>query len=333
MEKLLKSYLENFFTSNEKQAISISCNNQYKNSEASEWLDAENRFKKLLNCGDLNDFYLEIADSCSFFINKLFNKYVDDNTFVIGAIEHSTIQNNLNNSNNRLVLHYDTVQKFDIDTIIKKYKESNCNKILIYITGILEMRILPISFCMKLKQALTEENIEHIMILDDVQSMFLMPKEYNVFDHVLFTCHSLLPNFDSGIMLSKKIESLGYQDAKVLNEYLDALEVFLSKRDKLYLFTFMLQQYYAEEISNSEVFSVPMNTSYTNFYLQLKNTTVCNIISKHMENLNKYGIDLGETILTIRGPNFILQDPEYSIEGLVKLKKILQKCIKLKDRL
>ena len=333
MEKLIKQYLESFFTIDEKFIVKKAYNiSNYKISEVSEWLDAETRFKQLLPYTDLNNFYIEIAESCSFFIKKLFENSITNDTFIISTTEHVTIQQCLSNITNKFILQYNTIKNFDINTILNQYEQSGCKRIVLYFTGIVETHVLPLEFCYKLKNILIDKGIEHIIILDDVQSMFLIPKDYTIFDYVLFTCHSLLPNFDSGILLSKTYENLGYQDAAVLNEYLYGLKIVLNKLDKLNLFNLLLQQYYAEELANEDLFDIPKNCIQNNFYLQLKTDLSYNILNKYSNELEVYGIRLGGNILMIRGINFIIQDPTKAMEGLNRLKSILQKCIKLKNK-
>lgn len=328
--KILKHYLESFFTIEEQQQVQITCNTKYKDSEISDWLEAEYNFKSLLPyCNNLNSFYIRMADSCSFFIYKLFKKYTDENTFVIGVCEHPVIQENLKSVKNGLILHYDTVKYLDIESILNRFKESGCKKIFLYITGILETHILPFTFCTKLKDTLVKQEIEHFMVLDDVQSMFLIPKDYSIFDCVLFTCHSLLPNFDTGILLSKTQEEFGYCDAVILNKYLASLKIILTKLDKLNLFNILLQQYYAEELVYENLFDIPKSCSQTNFYIQIKNNIHNKLINKYKKDLETYYIILAENTITIKGINFILQDPTKAMEGLAVLKNVLQKCIKL----
>ena len=133
LENLLQQYFESFFNNDaEKFLFNIECDNtKYTNSEVSDWLEIENQFKELLHCDSLNNYFLEIAETGSFFIRKLFDKYVDNNTFVVGSEEHSVIRESMNNSQNILKLTYNIVKRFDIDSIIQRYKQSGCNKIFI----------------------------------------------------------------------------------------------------------------------------------------------------------------------------------------------------------
>jgi hypothetical protein len=333
-EDLLSKYFESFFDNSDQYFKYIEdFGNIYKESEVSDWLDEENRFKIFLPYGNLQGFYIELAENCSFFIKKIFDKYVDDNTFVVGSYVHSTINEKLDTTVKRYSLTYNDTKTLDIDKILNKYKESGCKKIFLYGAGILESNIVPQSFYIKLKERLVKENIEHIFVLDDVQSMFIIPRDYSIFNYVLFTCHSLIPNFDSGIMLSKEYEGFGYHDADMLRNFLNSLQIILTKRDKLALFNVLMQQYYAEELASIDFFDLPKNPTLNIFYICIKDEVVKKIILKYEEELKSYGITISGNIITIR-ENYILKfESKYILEGLKKLKNILQKAIKLKDRM
>ena len=54
-----------------------------------EWKNIEDKYKSLLHYTNLNDFHLEVADRASYFIHKIFEKYVNDDVFVIhSSFEH-----------------------------------------------------------------------------------------------------------------------------------------------------------------------------------------------------------------------------------------------------
>jgi hypothetical protein len=41
-------------------------------------------------------------------------------------------------------------------------------------------------------------------MIDDVHGMFLIPRDYSIFDYILYTAHSLIPNYEMGFLISKK---------------------------------------------------------------------------------------------------------------------------------
>lgn len=332
---MLKQYFNSFFD-NEAQRIIFNsiCSDNYQNNEISEWLSVENRFKKTLPYSDgLDSFYIELNKSASIFIKELFFKYVDITTFVIGAAEHTTIRSCMDNIQNKLYLDWNIIKKYDIDTIINQFKQSNCKKIFIYGTGILNSQVVPQSFYIKLKERLSEENIEHVIVLDDVQGMFVVPRDYSIFDNVIFTCHALVPNFDLGILLSKTHEALGYTDAKKLNMFLDLLDLLFKRKDKLLLFNFMLKQYLAEELMETELFYIPEYSTLNVFSVILKNEKMKNILIKYKDSLSEESIiEIEDVSITVRASFMLRFNTEQILEELKKLKEILQKCIKLNNR-
>jgi len=334
MENLIKFYLDSIFNDEIRHIFSkSSCIENYKNSEISEWLTIENEFKKLLPYGNLNNFYIEVNDSGSTFIKKLFNEYANEDTFVVGFIEHQIIQVNTNKTAHKLNLDWNIIQSFDVNTIINKFEQSNCKRLLIYGTGIFKSQIVPQSFYIKLKEKLVEKHIDHVMILDDVQGMFIVPRDYSIFDHVIFSCHALVPNYNLGILLSKQHKNFGYTDRKALEGFLNILKIFLEKKDKILLFNLMLKQYFAEEIFNN-IFNIPVYSTLNIFYINFNDEIIKNLLSKYREELFNMGrIEVGDTSILIRASFLLSLDSEQVIEELKKLKFLLQKCIKLKDRL
>ena len=331
---MLKQYFDSFFEDEaQKIAFRATCSDTFTNSEVSSWLYAEDRFKKMLPYDNLNSFYVEVNKNASTFIKKIFEKYVDADTFVIGAIEHTTIRSCMDNIQNKLSLNWNVIKKHNIDTIINKFKESNCKKIFVYGMGILNFQVVPQSFYIKLKERLSEENIEHVIVLDDVQGMFIVPRDYSIFDDIIFTCHALIPNFDLGILLSKTHKDLGYADAEKLNKFLDLLDLLFTKKDKLLMFNLMLKQYFAEELG-SGLFNIPEYSTLNIFSITYNNEKIKSILTRYKDSLdNESGIEIEDLSITVRASFLLRLNTEQILEELKQLKDILQKCIKLNNRL
>lgn len=330
---MLKQYLDSFFDNDiQKAAFRVTCHDIYSDSEFSEWVEAENRFKSLLPYGNLDNFYIEINERASNFIKKIFEEYVDTDTFVVGAIEHTAIQSCMSNILNKLSLTWDIIKKYNIDIIIDQFKQSNCKKIFVYGTSILNFQIVPQSFYAKLKERLSEENIEHVIVLDDVQGMFIVPRDYNVFDDIIFTCHALIPNYDSGILLSKQYKHFGYTDAEKLNKFMDALEISLDKKDKLLSFNLVMKQYFAEELMNDDLFHIPEFCSLNTFCFTYDDR-IKSVLLRYKDSLSgESGIEIEDKSVVIRASFLLRFDTEQILTELRGLKKALQKCIKLKNR-
>ena len=320
MEELLKRYIENFLDMEKRDAVDTFLHLSKE--------DIENEYKRLLPYANIDNYTIKFGESASYFIEELFKRNVDDNTFVISAIEHSTIEECLVDIKNKFVLHYDLTKKLDIDSIVSEYIKSGCNKIFLYGTGILETQVVSQVFYEKLKDRLVENNIEHIFVLDDVQSCFLIPRDYSIFDYVIYTCHAIIPYIDSGILFCKNDVDLGYEDIEKAHEYLIELKSVLKKKDYIFLFKRMMIEYFSEELSN-EIFSTINSVDHI-FYLKY-DKEIGKFIVKHRDEFKKYKIDVEDTFIMLRFTFLLDNGIDDIIECLNKIKKVLNKCIKLSE--
>jgi len=46
--------------------------------------------------------------------------------------------------------------------------------------------------------------IKPICVLDDVQEMFIINRDYSQFDYIVGTIHAIIPRYDTGILIYKK---------------------------------------------------------------------------------------------------------------------------------
>lgn len=194
--------------------------------------------------------YLTFNTSCSAFIRELFERHVDDDTLVITSdCEHPTVKECVSKCKNTLILsQYNDIRKFNFNKIKNEIKEYK--KVFVYIIAVRNDtgEITPQSFFISLKNVLN--NKEHIMILDDVQGMFLIPRDYSLFDYVLGTGHVIVNAYDVGIMISKKY----YEGINAYNwgkDYLQPLKIVLNRKDKLDLFRYCCEQYFNKYIKSN----------------------------------------------------------------------------------
>ena len=332
IELILYNYLNSFFN-NEAEKFLFNNNKLSKiyNLESEDWKSAENKFKQLFPYQNsyLDKLHIRLYESASTVIKELFNT-VDSTTFVFSVTEHPTINNCFEMLKNKEILHYDTIQNLDVDLLINKIKNSGCSKVFIYLTGIVETHVLPQEFCIRLKQALIDINIPHIIILDDVQGMFIIPRDYSLFDYIIYTCHSLVPNFDCGILLTRDSNYSGCVNAEVIERYLLSLNLVLSKLNKFNTLIGLIKQYLIEEL-NSGYFNIPNDSMPIILYLNLDESSK-KIFARYKNTLEEYKIEIGDRAIQIK-MNFLLLNPsEKIIEGLKILKEGLQKSIKFKNR-
>lgn len=199
-----------------------------------------------------NTHILDVAPCATDFIKALFNKYVDDETLVIySRDEHESVKDCVAECKNTLELIYD----FDIATIntekviqeAKKYK-----KAFVYFIGtnISNGRVTAQLFFNSLKQALVDNNIQHVFVLDDVHGMFMVPRDYNIFDYIIGTAHALVKRYDMGMLIHRKeIEGFGEHISNWLVDYMEALDVILRRKTKIQLFQNVMQEYFAEQLA------------------------------------------------------------------------------------
>lgn len=335
---MLDLYFKHFFNNYHEKELFLAnspCDYIYKNIEQSEWFKIEQAYKKLLPYGNLDNFNIEINKNASTIINQLFNEYVDDNTLVVSLSEHTTLMNNIDKikPENCIKLDYKIIENFNIDLIIQQYKNNNNHSIFVYGAGIIQSKIVSNSFYLALKDRLVKENIKHYIALDDIHGMFIIPRDYSIFDSVIFTCHAILPNYSIGVFLSKQPENFGFRD-NVLEQFIGIVKhIVIPKLNKFFLFNFMVEQYLSEELKEQSIFYKPKNAPWHTFCVSIDRDLYEKIVVKYKQELAKYSIGFYDNILTIR-LNFILElDYETRMEGFKKLKEVLQKCIKLKDRL
>lgn len=326
MDLFIAKYFENFFTQPEKILFNLHIND-HKYTNNINWEEAEAEYIKILKNEGMVGFKMVVAKDASYFIHNLFQKHVTDNTFVISTLPHSAVIEELNNIQNKYILTYDDVKTINISKLIQYYKESNCNELFIYLSSLIEQNLLLQSFCYKLKEELTKQNISHTIVLDDVATMFLIPKDYTIFDYVLFTCHSLIPTFDSGILFYKDPVDFGFEDYEIAKAYLIPLTMILTKKDKILLFNFMLHQYFIEELQ-SLLFILPEDPAPNMFCIKVKDNLKRHLI-RYAEELSDYNINCSDCNIIIRCNHFISQGTVKALEGLNKLKAVLQKCIKI----
>ena len=215
-----------------------------------EWTMLTTEYFNRMPCCELDPdiWHLTFNTCCSNFIRELFEKHVDNNTLVISSdCEHPTVKECLSKCTHTLILNqHEDIRKFNLNKIaneVSKYK-----KVFVYIIGMRNDtgEITPQSFMLALKELIKDK--EHIMILDDVQGMFFMPRDYTLYDYVLGTGHVAVHNFDMGIMISKE-EYPGIQAINWGNDYLEALDIVLKRTKKLHNFRYICNEHFARFIT------------------------------------------------------------------------------------
>ena len=294
---------------------------------------AQQYFDRMPHCNiSAEDRVLAFDESGTAFIDAIFKKEVDDDTLVIStSYEHSSVQKQLSVVKNKLLLTSDCdIRGYNINPIIteaKKYK-----KVFVYIIGtqLSTGEITPQLFFEELKDNFVKHNIEHKIMIDDVHGMFIVPRDYRIYDYILYTAHSLVTEYDMGILVSKEYIS-GKRAYNWGKEYLEKLDIVLSKKRKMLQFKNTMIQYFNEYLSHTDMFRLYQFTSDHIFAVE---TTGINYTKENWEELDSYKIRVSEhpmlkNWIRIRFQEFSRLTPEKAIEGLHCLCKLLDRAIML----
>lgn len=278
------------------------------------------------------DHTITFENCCTDFIKQIFKDEVDENTFVISTqYEHPSVKEELKNCKNVLTLNYDNLfRKQDIlSTIIKKAK--NYKKVFVYIIGTQTFtgQITPQQFLVDLKETFIKNKIIHKIALDDVHGMFMYPRDYSIFDYILYTAHAIIPNYNMGMLISKN-GKYGKKSFNAGAEYIIILNELLQHKKELTYFKNIMTECFYDFLKYPccNLFTYTVNHI---FALALTNLE---FEKTDFDILDEYGIVIPEHkayegFLRIRFQEFLLQDKEKMVEGLVLAKRILKKAISL----
>lgn len=339
-ESLLANLISDFYISSEKSQYEFGYNmfmekSDFSSDFSNSWLEITELYRNLLPNTDMSSFRLEVAESGSFFIRKLFTEIVDDDTYVISTTyEHPNVNECLAKCKNKVLLRFNTITECNVDDLITKFTASKCKKVFVYMIGTSTCsgQIVPTYFFTQLKSRLNKLNIKNIFFLDDVHGMFITPRDYSIFDYILYTCHSLVSRFDMGLLwLKNEYQPLGFTNPARTLLYYNKLKLFLDKIHKIRLFPLYLTEYFAEELSITKHFELFTNTTPHIFALKTKGLA---FNQSQYDILDEYNIRIGENLcyenfMRLRIQEFISESPEFLIKGLQESKKILAKNIRL----
>ena len=173
---------------------------------------------------------LYTSDCATDLINQLFDKYTQDDTLIITTgYEHPNVNKILQNKKNVLYINI-----FDIDYYFMLQKSNEFKKIFIYISGtqISTGNFIVDKYFRKLRTIFS--NNEVITVLDDVQGMFILDRDYTLYDYIIGTAHSLCPYYDSGFLIQNRLDfNFGDTNSLWLEGYLQRLKIILSRKHLL----------------------------------------------------------------------------------------------------
>ena len=273
-----------------------------------------------------NDHFIAFDESGTAFIDKIFEREVDDDTLVISTTyEHTSVQKCLAVVKNKILLNSDRdIRAYNINPLIeeaKKYK-----KVFVYIIGtqLSTGEITPQLFYEKLKEAFVSNNI---VMIDDVHGMFMTPRDYRIFDYVLYTAHSLVTEYNMGLLITKEY-MFGKRAYNWGKEYLEKLDIILKRRLKMLQFKNIIIQYLNEYLSDTNMFRL---FNFTSDHIFAVETVGLEYDTDTWEKLDLYKIRVSEfkmvkNWIRIRFQEFTRLSEDKAIEGLHYLCKIIEKA-------
>lgn len=223
-----------FYNESKKQHETVSILSDGEFNKVNDYL------KSLLPFSNINDYNFSFAPCATDLITELFNKYVDEDTLILTTkSEHPNVKKLLNKYKNvEYVYDKMSLQNFKID---KKFK-----RVFVYMISTL-CATGTIIYDFEMQSVIDKARSsgkEVITVIDAVQELFLLPRDYSQYDYIIGTSHVLIPDFDMGIVLSKD-SSVGKRLAvsKVFSELLSLL---MKRKEFLYQFNMIMNIEFGE---------------------------------------------------------------------------------------
>lgn len=296
-------------------------------------------FNLLKNTNLIDKYRIEIDKSCTSLIQKLFSTYVDKDTFIItSSHDHEATTSLITDAHKKYIVNLFDIQEIEgklkvFNEIIESFKKSRCTKIFCIMVGTAPQAAITVdqSFFKELKHVFIKNNIPHIMVLDDCQGIFMIERNYEIFDAFLATGHVLSCLFSNiGFLFTKLNKKLGYINKQTLNTLWDKLQIINKYKYKAIQFNSLMQEYFNE---NEIAFKQYKNEAPHQFALNLYNT-ISN--EKYHARFVQYGIRFNPVqnegnFVRLRYHEAIIQDSNNFLNGLKALKTHLNKLARFKE--
>lgn len=329
------NYINSYYSEKEKSLLQENCLfgvDNFSTEYDISWPKIEELYKELLKFNGIYNYILKVAPSGSDLIKDIFKKYVNSNTFIISTtFNYQTVIDEINKLDKKYLYNYSNVKTFNFNELKEQLDNTTYDNIFIYFSGInfATGQIIPQEFFIKLKEFLDNYQKSYKIMLDDVHGMFIIPRDYSIFDFILYTGHSYIDNFDMGILWSKEDNSIGYYNFNRALCYYSKIKIFLNNLNKIYYFSLLMTEYFSEELADIEHFSLISNTSPHIFGLQIKDL---NINQKYKNELQDVHIIVSNSsdFLSFRLTSYLYESPTVLINSLITCKKVLLNCKKLR---
>jgi hypothetical protein len=250
--------------------------------------------------------------------------------------EHPAVKYFLN-TDNIYVLQVEDINKRDvIKRIIRKYKQSKCKNFFLMMAGVIpgSAKILDQNFFVELKQALIINKIPNVLILDDCQGIYMVDRDYSIFDGILGTAHVLIKsNFEMGILLTKLPHKIGYINKAGLNAFKDGLQIICNHKSDAKKFNTIFKQLLKTEI-DGKAFEIKEGQAPHMLVLSANRVPFNQKYADRMEASEITFSELNSPIgmIRLRYQEAVNKDPEVYINTYIKeLKRILKALKRAKE--
>ena len=345
IEDKIENYITSYFSADELKIMKQYYFHDYGHDDTQlndpEYIKLTAFYKKLAGIAEESKYRVEIDKSGTALLEKIFVRYVKKDTFVISTIEsHLSVQQCVNKVNPNNVYKIYTGKKDHLSSSIyeeawEAFQQSKCTNVLILLEGVIPgfSWVMDNSVFLKFKQVFDNHSIPSLLILDDCQGIFHIKRDYEIFDAILATAHTLEIGFDMGILFTKLPQKIGYINKTGLKNFSNKLNIIVNHIDKANEFNSLLKEYFKS--SQNEYFSFPEGVSPQHFTMHLNN--VNSIPAKLATDLcSNYLFIFNETNTSnswfrIRYHEFIVQDPNKILAGLKKTKEIIKKLTRYQE--
>ena len=260
MNSLTQWWLDQGCSDEELKLINKPCDYKYEGYDKY----FENYKRSLLKhvpFGDsLSEFHeLRVAPSATEFINYIFFREIEDydNTLIITSnVEHEAVDRalNMHRRTGKPFQHLALDWNMEVMTSNLHRVYEACRTlpkhVFVYIIGtqISTGEIAPQLLFERLKYFFDKNGISYTLMIDDVHGMYMVPRDYRIFDFVLCTAHALLRKYDMGMLYAKQPVPylVGWRSVEPLQEYYDQLHILLAHKNQLDTFSMVMKEEFGE---------------------------------------------------------------------------------------
>lgn len=180
----------------------------------------------------MNDYNIFFDFCATNIIDRLFDKYVTDDTLVITTIsEHPSVKNNLNKCKN--VFYFFQNGKLELDTLEFERRLKGCKNVFVYFISLSmgDGQLTGNQTVLVLKDILSRYNKPYKIVLDAVQELFFLPRDYSIYDYVIGTAHAFVTKYDTGFLFSKEYEESSAVCLSRGKKYLELISLLQAKKE------------------------------------------------------------------------------------------------------